>query len=82
MAIIFIDLEKAYDTGQMEMALATLRWMGFPEAEVNVVEGTYEDMHAAVWTGSVGRVQNKYWPETWGAPCAIFIYRCYETDKQ
>ena len=40
MALGFIDLEKAYDTVPRHMAMATLRWMGVPEAEVRVVEGT------------------------------------------
>ena len=38
MALWFIDLEKAYDTVPRDMA--TLRWMGVPEAEVRMVEGT------------------------------------------
>ena len=29
--------------GQENMALSTLRWMDVPEAEVSMVEGTYED---------------------------------------
>ena len=42
MALSFIDLEKAYDTVPREVAMATLRWMGVPEAEaeVTMVEGT------------------------------------------
>ncbi len=30
------------------MAMATLRWMGVPEAEVRMVEGTYEKITARV----------------------------------
>ena len=29
----FVDLEKAFDTVPREMAMATLRWMGLPEAD-------------------------------------------------
>ena len=42
MALGFVDLEKAFDTVPREMVMATLRWMGVPEAEVGMVEGTYE----------------------------------------
>ena len=42
MALGFVDLEKAFDTVPREMVMATLRWMGVPEAEVRMVEGTYE----------------------------------------
>ena len=41
MALGFISLKKAYDTVPREMATSTLRWMGLPEAEVRMVEGTY-----------------------------------------
>ena len=34
MALGFVDLEKAFDTVPREMVMATLRWMGVPEAEV------------------------------------------------
>ena len=40
MALGFVDLEKAFDTVPREMMMATLRWMGVPEAEVRMVEGT------------------------------------------
>ena len=36
----FVALEKAFDTVPREMVIATLRWMGVPEAEVRMVEGT------------------------------------------
>ena len=42
MALGFVDLEKAFDTVPSEMVTATLRWMEVPEAEVRMVEGTYE----------------------------------------
>ena len=41
-ALWFVDLEGAFDTVPREMVMATLRWMGVPEAEVRMVEGTYE----------------------------------------
>ena len=50
MALGFVDLEKAFDTvpRDMAMATATLRWMGVHEAEVMMVEGTYEKTAARV----------------------------------
>ena len=47
----FVDLEKAFDTVPREMVMATLRWMGVPEAEVRIVEGTYEKTTARVVVG-------------------------------
>ena len=41
-------IEKAFDTVPREMVMATLRWMGVPEAEVRMVEGTYEKTTARV----------------------------------
>ena len=49
MALGFVDLEKAFDT--TEIVMATLRWMGVPEAEVRMVEGTYEKTTARVVVG-------------------------------
>ena len=51
MALGFVDLEKAFDTVPREMVMATLRWMGVPEAEVRMVEGTYEKTTARVVMG-------------------------------
>ena len=51
MALGFVDLEKAFDTVPREMVLATLRWMGVPEAEVRMVEGMYEKTTARVVVG-------------------------------
>ena len=51
MALGFVDLEKAFDTVPSEMVRATLRWMGVPEAEVRMVEGTYEKTTARVVVG-------------------------------
>ena len=51
MALGFIDLEKAFDTVPREMVMATLRWMGVPEAEVRMVEGTYEKTTARMVVG-------------------------------
>ena len=51
MAVGFVDLEKTFDTVPREMVMATLRWMGEPEAEVRMVEGTYEKTTARVVVG-------------------------------
>ena len=45
MCIGFVDLEKAFDTVSREMVVATLRW---PEAEVRMVEATYEQTNGRV----------------------------------
>ena len=37
MALGFVDLEKAFDTVPREMVMATLGWMGVPEADVRMV---------------------------------------------
>ena len=47
----FVDLEKAFDTVPGEMVMAALRWMGVPEAEVRMAEGTYEKTTARVVVG-------------------------------
>ena len=47
-ALGFIDLEKAYDTVPIDMTMATLRWMGVPEAEVRMVEGTHKETKGRV----------------------------------
>ena len=46
-----VDLEKAFDTLPRQMVMATLRLMGVPEAEVRMVEGTYEKTTARVVVG-------------------------------
>ena len=51
MALGFVDLEKAFDTVPREMVMATLRWMGVPQAEVRMVEGTYEKTTARMVVG-------------------------------
>ena len=51
MALGIIDLETAYDTVLRDMAMATLRWVGVPEAEVRMVEGTYEETKDRVVCG-------------------------------
>ena len=51
MALGIVGLEKAFDTVPREMVIATLRWMGVPEAEVRMVEGTYEKTTARVVVG-------------------------------
>ena len=52
MAIKFIDLENAYTTIPREMTMGTLGWMGVPEAEVRMVERTYEDTKSRMLCGS------------------------------
>ena len=42
MAVGFVDMEKAYDTVPKEMVMATVRWVGVPEAEDRMVEAMYE----------------------------------------
>ena len=39
----YLGLEKVYDTIPRDITMATLRWTWVPEAEVRMVEGTYED---------------------------------------
>ena len=51
MALGFVNLEKAFGTVPREMVMATLRWMGVPEAEVRMVEGMYEKTTARVAVG-------------------------------
>ena len=51
MALGFVDLDKAFDTVPREMVTATLRWMRVPDAEVMMVEGTYEKTTARVVLG-------------------------------
>ena len=51
MPLGFVDLEKASHTVPREMVMAALRWMGVPEAEVRMVEGTYEKTTARVVVG-------------------------------
>ena len=52
MCIGFVDLEKAFDTVSREMVMATLRWLGMPEAEVRMVEATYEQTNGRVIIGT------------------------------
>ena len=51
MALGFIDLEKAFDTVPREMVMATIRWMGLPDAEVRMVEDTYKKTTILVVVG-------------------------------
>ena len=51
MTLGFADLEEAFDTVPREMVMATLRWMGVPEAEARMVEGTYENTTVRVVVG-------------------------------
>ena len=52
MALVFVDLEKAFDTVPRKMAMSTLRWMGSPESEVKMVEAMYENTTGRVVVGS------------------------------
>ena len=52
MALGFVDLDKkAIDTIPREIVMATLWWMGVPEAEVRTVAGVYEKTTARVVVG-------------------------------
>ena len=57
MALGFIDPEKAFDTVPREIVMATIRWMGVPEAEVRMFEGTYEKTIARVVVGERASVR-------------------------
>ena len=48
----FVDLEKAYNTVPREMVMATVRWMGVPEAEARMVKAMYERTKGRVAVGS------------------------------
>ena len=52
MAVGFVDLEKAYNTGPREMVMAAVRWMGVPETETRMVEAMYERTKGRVVVGS------------------------------
>ena len=39
LALGFVDLEIAFDIIPREVVIATLRWMGVPEADVRIVDG-------------------------------------------
>ena len=51
MVLGFVDLEKVVGTVPIEMVMATLRWVGVSEAEVRMVEGTYEKATARLVVG-------------------------------
>ena len=51
MALGFAYFENAFDTVHREMVMATLRWIGVPEAKVRMVEGMYEKTTARVVVG-------------------------------
>ena len=51
MPLGFVDLDKAFYTVPREMVMATLGWMGVPEAEVRMVEGMYEKTTARLVVG-------------------------------
>ena len=47
-----VDLEKAFDTVSRNKVMATLRWLGLPDAEVRMVEATYEQTNERVIIGA------------------------------
>ena len=47
----FVDMDETFDTVPREMMMATLRWMGVPEAEVRMVDGMYEKTTARMVVG-------------------------------
>ena len=51
MAIGFMDLKKAFDTVPREVVMATVRWMGVPEAQARIVETMYERTKGGVLVG-------------------------------
>ena len=42
------------------MNIATLRWMGVPEAELRMVKGTYEKTNGSVWRKVEGLMGDKH----------------------
>ena len=54
-----MGLEKAFDTVPRKMATATLRWMGAPESEVNMVEAMYGRVGPSSWIRYVEGVPGK-----------------------
>ena len=46
--LAFVGMEKAFDTVPREVVMVTTGWTGVPEAEVGLVEGTYEKTTARV----------------------------------
>ena len=52
MAVGFVDLGKVYDTVPREILMATVRWIGVPEAEARMVEAMYERTNRRVVVGS------------------------------
>ena len=52
MAVGFVNLEKAFDTVPREIVMATMRWVGVPEAEAMMVEAMYERTKGRVVVGS------------------------------
>ena len=48
MALVFVNLEKAFAIVPRKKAMATLRWMGEPESEVKMVESMYANTKGRV----------------------------------
>ena len=56
MAIRFMDLKKAFDTVPRGVVMATVRWVGMPEAEARIVERMYEITMGRVLIGMDWRI--------------------------
>ena len=52
MAVGFVNPEKVYDTVTREMVMATVRWMGVPEAEAWMMEAMNARIKGRVVVGS------------------------------
>ncbi|KAI0237885.1 Spectrin beta chain, non-erythrocytic 1 [Lamellibrachia satsuma] len=65
MVLVFIDIERAYDTVPRDMDMESLRWVGVPEAEVRMVGCTYEETNLA---DSGANIQDLFveWKEMFG----------------
>ncbi len=69
MALGFVGLEKAFDTIPRETVIATLRWMGVPEAKVRTVEGVYKKTTARVVVGEGASEEFEVKMDSAGAAC-------------
>ena len=75
MAMGFVDLDKAFETVPRKMMMATLRWIGVPEAEVRMVEGTYEKTTArgVVGDGAHEEFEVKIGPRQGSVLCPLLF---------
>ena len=51
MAIGFMDLKKAFDAVPREEVMASVRWVGVPEAQARIVETRHERTKGGVLVG-------------------------------